>query len=325
MQVTLFVRAPKKPEKRVVVDHDVVIGRGKECNLRVLSNDVSRQHCRLVIGESEVAIRDLGSGNGTLVNNQETEPNVDVLLNSGDIVRIGPLVIEVEFQAASTEKLDAAPAEPAAAAVMSPPAEAVIAETESLEEAAGWEPDLDDAAPAVEPTPATETAPAAEQFLEPADDDDLIADGLVADEFAEADPAVLEPADSITAENRETEQQPGKLKSLFGRFGRKKNRDEAAEVEPQLTESESAADLGDADQEPLLVADNADFDQETVVVGQENAFPPEENDAELLYDDEGLSDEGDYLDEDVAEQEVEAEPVDPGFADFLNQVDPPPD
>lgn len=102
MKVTLLVRAPKKPEKRVVVERDVVIGRGKDCNLRVLSNDVSRKHCQLVIRESEVAVRDFGSGNGTLINSQKIEPEVDTPLISGDITRIGPLVIKVEFESAST-------------------------------------------------------------------------------------------------------------------------------------------------------------------------------------------------------------------------------
>lgn len=37
-------------------------------------------------------------------------------------------------------------------------------------------------------------------------------------------------------------------------------------------------------------------------------------------DDEGLSDESDYLDDD----EVENSPVDLDFADFLNNVDQPP-
>jgi predicted component of type VI protein secretion system len=335
MQVTLFVRAPKKPEKRVVVDHDVVIGRGKDCNLRVLSNDVSRQHCRLIVGESEVAIRDLGSGNGTSINNHETEPHTDAALNSGDFIQIGPLVIEVEFQAAATETLDAAPAEPAAAAVTEAPVEAAIAETEPLVEAAGWEPDPDDAAPdepalddavlEVEPSAIPEAAPEPEQFLEPADNDELMADASVADESTEADPAELESTEANAAETLEAEPRPGKLKSFFGRFGRKKKQNDDAEVELQVTESESASASGDADQQPLLVADNVNSDQETVVFGQENAFPPEEDDAELLYDDEGLSDEGDYLDDYIEEEDAEEETADPGFADFLNKVDQPPD
>lgn len=325
MQVTLFVRAPKKPEKRVVVDHDVVIGRGKDCNLRVLSNDVSRQHCRLVIGESEVAIRDLGSGNGTLLNNQETEPNTDAVLSSGDIVRIGPLIIKVEFHAVSTETLDAMPAEPAAVPDISPPAEVADTQSEPIEELAEWEPDLDDAAddepPLDDAASLIETASDTEQILKPADDDELIADQPVADEFAEADPAELESAESVAAESLEAEQQPGRLKSLFGRFSRKKNRGETTEAKPELTEAESTADFDTADQEPSLVTGNVEIDQETVAVDQENTFPHEESDTELLHDDdEGLSDEGDYLDE-----EVEEKAVDPGFADFLNQVDQPPE
>lgn len=74
MKVTLFVRAPKK---HVVVEHEVVIGRDKDCDLRVLSNNVSRKHCQLVISGSNVSVRNPLSGNSTQINSQQTESHVD--------------------------------------------------------------------------------------------------------------------------------------------------------------------------------------------------------------------------------------------------------
>lgn len=73
---------------------EYVIGRGAECHVRPESPLVSRQHCLLrVDGDQRVWLRDLGSANGTLVN--------DALLRSerclqhGDQVQLGQLVLEV--------------------------------------------------------------------------------------------------------------------------------------------------------------------------------------------------------------------------------------
>lgn len=317
MQVTLHVRAPKKPEKRVVVENDVVIGRGKNCNLQVLSNDVSRQHCRLVIGESEVAIRDLGSGNGTMINGQKTEPNVDTPLISGDIIRIGPLVIKVDFLS-SVSPVDMTPAEPSEAPVVDTPDAAVAAAETASVDTAPAEP-APVVEPAVEEPTAEEPVAAEDEMLEPIDDEsgELPAKELIADDFPEAEAAELEPA--AVDDTPEPEQPPEKKKSLFGMFGRKKNKAESTDSEPQPLEAEVAAEASDEAQEPLLVDDNADVDQETVVFDPGNALTSEDDVMEMLSDEDAPGDEADYLDEDDEE-----EAVDPGFADFLNQVDQPP-
>ena len=305
MKVTLLVRAPKKPEKRVVVEHDVVIGRGKGCNLQVLSNDVSRRHCQFVIGESMVAVRDLGSGNGTLINSQKTEPNVDSPLISGDMVQIGPLVIKVEFDGVSVEPASFEPAE-SPEVVADPPAELST-------------PDAPAVVGAVEEAVTDDAA--TDQLLEAADDDELLPDDDSAiDEFAETNPAIVSANEPDVEEPAPVEQSPGKKKSLFGMFGRKKNKEAAADAGPAPVDAESTVESGNAAAEPLVVAGNAEFDEETVVFDQGNAFTPDEDELELLDgDDEGLADEGDYLDE-----EVEDTAVEPGFADFLDNVDQPP-
>jgi len=49
---------------------DFVIGRADDCNLQLDSDFVSRHHCRLIVDERDcvVKVRDLGSQNGTFVN-----------------------------------------------------------------------------------------------------------------------------------------------------------------------------------------------------------------------------------------------------------------
>lgn len=72
---------------------DFVIGRGQECHVRTDSPLVSRQHCLLRVQGECVWLRDLGSANGTLVNN--TLLDDDRPLQNGDMVQLGPLVLEV--------------------------------------------------------------------------------------------------------------------------------------------------------------------------------------------------------------------------------------
>ena len=65
------------------------IGRGEDCHLRPKSDAISRHHCAIIITDSQIAIRDFGSKNGTFVNDQRVE-NVTIL-NNGDKLVVGPL------------------------------------------------------------------------------------------------------------------------------------------------------------------------------------------------------------------------------------------
>ena len=67
----------------------VVIGRTSTCDLRIPLSSVSRKHCEIVIESDSVKLRDLGSSNGTLRNDdrvQETAPD------AGDRITVGPVV-----------------------------------------------------------------------------------------------------------------------------------------------------------------------------------------------------------------------------------------
>lgn len=80
---------------------EYMFGRGPECEVRPNSDLVSRQHCLVQVTDDNVSIRDLGSMNGTLVNDQlviDARP-----LAHGDRIQIGPLVLEVLLDAEPTE------------------------------------------------------------------------------------------------------------------------------------------------------------------------------------------------------------------------------
>lgn len=113
MQVLLRCSARNKPEKKIKVSRDVLIGRERGgCDLRVASNEVSRRHCQILLGDREVAVRDLGSANGTRVNGERVPPKIRFPIDPGDVISVGPLTITVEYRGGKTKKRSRADVEP---------------------------------------------------------------------------------------------------------------------------------------------------------------------------------------------------------------------
>jgi pSer/pThr/pTyr-binding forkhead associated (FHA) protein len=70
------------------------VGRDPTCQIRIESTDVSRFHCRLrPRSDGCWEIADLGSRNGTFVNDVRVEGRV--VLRAGDVIRIGPMGFQV--------------------------------------------------------------------------------------------------------------------------------------------------------------------------------------------------------------------------------------
>lgn len=78
-------------EERVdILREEMLFGRGRECTVHCLSMYVSRRHLKLAPKEDGcVYIMDLGSSNGTFINQSKITAQVQVPLNVGDEVGIG--------------------------------------------------------------------------------------------------------------------------------------------------------------------------------------------------------------------------------------------
>src|SRR6267378_2788986 len=102
MQVTLRVLAgPYKGRHFAFSQHDTfLIGRSHDAHL-CLPEDrfFSRNHCLLEISPPRCFLRDLGSTNGTFVNNQRVR---EAFLKDGDLIQGGETVLSVEVTAAPT-------------------------------------------------------------------------------------------------------------------------------------------------------------------------------------------------------------------------------
>ena len=70
-----------------------LIGREEDCHLRPSNDLVSRHHCVFKTDDYTVRVRDLGSTNGTFVNGERLRG--EVMLNTGDQVKVGTLEFEV--------------------------------------------------------------------------------------------------------------------------------------------------------------------------------------------------------------------------------------
>src|SRR5579872_786565 len=91
---SLIVQTGKHKGKKIVLpDREVIIGRDETSFISMTSTDVSRHHCSLTPTDKGLLARDLGSQNGTIVNNVRIE--AETLLQPGDLLQIGPILFEL--------------------------------------------------------------------------------------------------------------------------------------------------------------------------------------------------------------------------------------
>lgn len=97
LEVTLEDRSNPTKFFRICVRDSVVIGRSeKMCDVSITYDDsVSSRHCELSRRDGEIYCRDLGSSNGTMINQQKVYQEIKV--ESGDILRIGRLSFFVQI------------------------------------------------------------------------------------------------------------------------------------------------------------------------------------------------------------------------------------
>ncbi|WP_373652234.1 MULTISPECIES: FHA domain-containing protein [unclassified Schlesneria] len=90
----LVIQSGKLQGKRLVLpSKQMVVGRDDDCDLRIGSALVSRKHCVLKNTPEGILVTDLGSQNGTLVNDAPIKG--PTLLREGDVLRIGSTLLQV--------------------------------------------------------------------------------------------------------------------------------------------------------------------------------------------------------------------------------------
>lgn len=96
MELTLKLLTGSNAGKEIKVPRSkFLIGRADDCHLRPHSDMVSRHHCMLLIEEGFCAVRDFGSKNGTLINEERVVGQRE--LKNGDKLKIGNLEFEIQL------------------------------------------------------------------------------------------------------------------------------------------------------------------------------------------------------------------------------------
>ena len=78
------------------ISTNLVIGRGKECNIMLEDRTVSRKHCKLTLEGSDLYLEDMGSRSGSFVNQQPAINRVP--LRNGDTIHLGMTTLSVSIK-----------------------------------------------------------------------------------------------------------------------------------------------------------------------------------------------------------------------------------
>lgn len=82
--------------KRTLPLRDVItVGRAASCDLQVADNYVSNVHARIYAGDGGYWLEDLGSTNGTFLNEEKVMESTPVTVGTGDTVRVGKATLEL--------------------------------------------------------------------------------------------------------------------------------------------------------------------------------------------------------------------------------------
>jgi len=91
MKVVLELQDQPSNVRRITIRHDIVIGRGSDCNLRLSAPQVSRRHCFLRVGRDSVSVTDLDSSNGTFVDGKRIVAGKRCDISDGVQLALGPI------------------------------------------------------------------------------------------------------------------------------------------------------------------------------------------------------------------------------------------
>lgn len=107
MKFYLIVAKGKKQGMPIPIEIDLfLIGSGNYCQLRAVHETIGEQHCALVKRERKVFIRDMGSGEVTVVNGEILPSGEEWPLHAGDVLEVGPLKFMIQFREKALSQRD---------------------------------------------------------------------------------------------------------------------------------------------------------------------------------------------------------------------------
>lgn len=87
--VHIYPTGPMMGTRHILTVKPIIIGRGEDCDIRILDNSVSRRHARIEHLPEGYFVLDMQSTNGTFINDNATKDGNPILLKDGDYLRVG--------------------------------------------------------------------------------------------------------------------------------------------------------------------------------------------------------------------------------------------
>lgn len=103
MVVRFHVVLPAANRRTLTVRLPILLGRGEEAKFRIQHHLVSRRHCEFFEHSGHLYVRDLGSTNGTFLDEQPVPPSTQTVVVPGATVRVGGLSFTVDYRPTTTE------------------------------------------------------------------------------------------------------------------------------------------------------------------------------------------------------------------------------
>ena len=95
MDATLVLFGKDGQRKDIAIKAGMtIVGRRPDCDVRIPLPIISRKHCRISRKNDNLVIQDLGSANGTFVNNH---PITESEIKAGDLLQVGPMKFVVQI------------------------------------------------------------------------------------------------------------------------------------------------------------------------------------------------------------------------------------
>lgn len=153
-----------KVKKRHARPLPCVVGRGEDAGFKIKNDSVSRRHCTFTLDDGVVRVTDHGSTNGTYVGKQKLTAHAATPVPNGAQVRIGGIVLRIEYTVAAKQSLperegDTVPLADAELPELEPVTEPSAGPLPELEPVAEAIPELEPVEPEAEPVAATAATP----------------------------------------------------------------------------------------------------------------------------------------------------------------------
>lgn len=90
----IIIRGSPQGHRYFLTQEEMVIGRDAAAEISLLDQSISRRHAKVIKRGEQVFLMDLGSANGTLINDKKLAPNEEQPLSKEDMIKLGNSILK---------------------------------------------------------------------------------------------------------------------------------------------------------------------------------------------------------------------------------------